>query len=62
MPKPFRFELDQPVVIEVSEEHAKVIGRAQYTNNQPDQYQLCYVNAAGVATEQWWEDSTLRAA
>jgi hypothetical protein len=58
MQKPFRFDLGDTATIKVSGEQGEVIGRAQYTD-LPNYYQLRYKNAAGVASEQWWEDSTL---
>lgn len=56
--KEFKFELGSTAIIKASGETGEVVGRAQYIHG-PDQYQLRYVNAAGVATEIWWEESTL---
>lgn len=58
---PFKYGIHQLVTIKISGEAALVIGRAEYANGTQNQYQLRYKNAAGVASEQWWEESTLQA-
>lgn len=53
-----KYELNQQVTIAASGESGTVIGRAEYTNIEP-QYQLRYKCADGRAVEQWWGESAL---
>lgn len=57
----FKFELNLPVQIFASGETGVVIGRAEYASFG-DNYLVRYVNANGIAVEQWWaEDALVRA-
>lgn len=53
----WRFELDEVAVLE-SGESGPVIGRAEYTIDEP-RYLLRYVNARGEMVEQWWPENAL---
>lgn len=55
----FKYGMGQKVKIQISGEHAEVIGRAEYASIFVPQYQLRYVNAAGSACECWWSEDTL---
>lgn len=55
----FKFKIGDELVILVSKESGKVIGRAEYTNID-NQYLLRYCDALGVARESWWDESALR--
>jgi hypothetical protein len=59
----FKFDLNQLVTLSDSGEKGKVIGRAQYVpdHSPQPQYQVRYINNAGVLTEQWWSESQLQA-
>lgn len=58
MPKKFKFELGQQVVIPTSGETGKVQGRAQYTNSE-DTYYVNYKSADGRAVTAWWPETDL---
>ena len=45
----------------IAREYGEVIGRAEYTDAEP-QYLVRYMAGDGRATEQWWAESALRAA
>jgi hypothetical protein len=50
----FKFELGEPVRIDVSDERGAVIGRAEYEASAP-QYFVLLKAADGRAVTQWWE-------
>lgn len=50
----WKFELGEPVEIDVSGERGTVIGRAEYEANAP-QYFVLMKAADGRAVTQWWE-------
>ena len=50
----FKFELGEPVQIDVSGERGTVIGRAEYEATAP-QYFILLKAADGRAATQWWE-------
>lgn len=54
----FKFELDQEVIIAVSNEQGLIIARAQYRTSE-NQYLLRYKNNEGRAVEEWWGESAL---
>lgn len=54
----FKFALDEAVVIAVSGETGKVIGRAEYLTSCP-MYFVHYKAADGRAVIDWWAESTL---
>ena len=56
----YKFQLDDELNITCSGETGFVIGRAEYTNQQP-QYLLRYKSADGRAVESWWAEDALSA-
>lgn len=54
----FKFQLGKNVLIAASDEHGKVIGRAQYLNGQ-NNYLIRYKAADGRAVESWWGEDAL---
>ena len=54
----FKFNIDQQVVISISEESGTVIGRAEFSNSE-NSYQIRYKAADGRAVELWWLESAL---
>lgn len=62
METPFKFEMSAEVIIAVSGECGKVIGRAQYITTPLNSYLLRYKTADGRATEQWWTEDALKTA
>jgi hypothetical protein len=50
----FKFELDEPVKIDVSGEVGTVIGRVEYVASSA-QYQVLFKAADGRAATGWWE-------
>lgn len=61
MDKTFAFKLDQTVTIAASGETGVIIGRSEYTTAE-NNYYIRYRAADGRATEQWWQESALKAA
>lgn len=57
----FQFELRQRVRLNESDEVGTVIGRAEFTNKQP-QYMVRYRAADGRAVESWWDEDAIHAA
>lgn len=57
----FKFNLDQSVVIKVSNEEGMVIGRAEYLYSAPS-YLIRYQAADGRGVDAWWDESALAAA
>lgn len=57
----FKFNLGQPVVINVSGEQGHVRARSDSLNGS-NQYQITYKSAQGLATESWWQEDQLSAA
>jgi hypothetical protein len=61
-----KFNLNDYVYIAVSmhegvaKECGEIVARAEYTTSDPN-YLVRYVGADGMATEQWWTESALRA-
>ena len=53
-----KFNFGDALTITSSGEHGEVFGRAEYKFGEPS-YFLRYVNAHGVAVEQWWNESAL---
>ena len=56
----FKFDLQQRVAIQVSDEVGEVVGRAEYTTAE-NNYFVRYRSADGRAVEQWWPESALMA-
>ena len=54
----FKFDLDTPVVIKISNEEGIVIGRAEYVHADPS-YFVRYRAADGRAVEGWWDAAAL---
>lgn len=54
----FKFALNQLVFIEVSNESATVIARAEYATSE-NSYLLRYRAGDGRAVEAWWQESAL---
>jgi hypothetical protein len=54
----FKFELGEPVMIDVSGERGIVIGRAEYEASVP-QYLILLKAADGQAKTAWWEANFL---
>ncbi|MBO6755693.1 MAG: hypothetical protein JJ902_05170 [Roseibium sp.] len=55
----FKFDLKATVMLTVSGEVGKVVGRAQYTNSA-DQYFIRYQTADLRAVESWWSEDALQ--
>lgn len=55
----FKFELDQLVIIRVSGETGRIVGRAQYTNRWVS-YLVRYKCADGRGVEAWWDEDALQ--
>lgn len=53
-----KYNLNQSVMIECSQETGEVIARAEYVNAEPS-YLVRYKNAEGRAVESWWAESAL---
>lgn len=53
-----KFEVGSTVTIQVADQEASIIGRAEYANSEP-QYLLRYAAPTG-ATETWWGESALK--
>jgi hypothetical protein len=56
-----KFALKQKVTLAASGESGEVIGRAEYTNDEP-RYLVRYKAADGRCVENWWPESALVAA
>jgi hypothetical protein len=56
----FRFVLNQPVTIVISDEDGHVIARAEYANGSENSYLVRYLARDGVACERWWDEGALR--
>jgi len=54
----FLFQNGDKAEIKISGEVGEVISHAEHSEHGR-QYLLRYKNNAGVATEQWWDESTL---
>lgn len=50
----FKFQLGEPVKIDISEEIGEVIGRAEYVATAPS-YFVLFKAADGRAVTGWWE-------
>ena len=57
----FKFGLNETVDMTESEERGTVIGRAEYTNKEP-QYLIRYVAADGRQVESWWDQDAIKEA
>ncbi len=57
----FQFSMSSRVEIACSGEKGVVIGRASYAE-YPNCYWVRYATAQGVAREEWWNESALKAA
>lgn len=56
----FKFSLSERVLIELSKEQGKVIGRAEYLTGEPT-YFVRYLTKEGRAEKSWWDESDLQA-
>ncbi|WGL96286.1 hypothetical protein [Arsenophonus nasoniae] len=54
----FKYELDQTVQINISNEEGYIKGRAEYTNSC-NQYCVHYLAADGRAVDGWFEEGEL---
>jgi hypothetical protein len=54
-----KYQLTEEVLIEVSGEKGRIVGRGDYELSQP-QYLIRYCAGDGRAVEQWWNESALR--
>ena len=54
----FKYDLDARVKVSCSGEEGDVIGRAEYTSQEP-QYWIRSKAADGRAVESWWSESAL---
>lgn len=57
----FVFELNEAVRLEMSGEHGRVIGRAEYAH-VPPQYLVRYVAADGRQVEEWFDSTAIESA
>lgn len=54
----WKFDFDEMVVIDMSGQIGKVVGRAQYVYAEPSY--LIRLVESGVAREAWWTESALK--
>jgi hypothetical protein len=58
-PNHFMFDLGDTATIAISDETGKIIGRAEYIENE-NNYLLLYQANDGRAVKQWWKESELK--
>ena len=54
----FEFDVDDTVVIAMSGEQGRVIGRSEHLDTA-NQYHIRYKGADGMARETWWTETAL---